>query len=104
MLDKLLSLIRKPAKRNLSKERKLLFKNVIFWKATKPNQTKHDNTHNINKKKQITKISNSFMTEIIFIVVKPKKKLKHTQNDPQSALIWRNALEKKNKWDCLVDT
>lgn len=94
MLDKLLSLIRKPAKRNLSKERKLIFKNVIFWKATKPNQTKHDNTHNINKRKQITKISNSFMTEIIFIVVKPKK-LKHTQNHPQSALIWRNALEKK---------
>lgn len=36
------------------------------------------------------------MTEIIFIVVKPKTK-KQTQNDPQSALIWRNVLEKKNK-------
>lgn len=34
------------------------------------------------------------MTEIIFIVVKPKTK-KQTQNDPQSALIWRNVLEKK---------
>lgn len=37
------------------------------------------------------------MTEIIFIVVKPKKKLKHTQNDPQSALIWRNAPERIKK-------
>lgn len=45
------------------------------------------------------------MTEIIFIVVKPKKTKKQTQNDPQSALIWRNTLERrKNKWDCLVDT
>lgn len=37
------------------------------------------------------------MTEIIFIVVKPKKTKKQTQNDPQSALIWRNTLERRKK-------
>lgn len=45
----------------------------------------------------------SFMTEIIFIVVKQKtEKYTHIQNDPQSALtIWRNTRKIR---DCLVDT
>lgn len=74
---------------------------MIFWKEiSKINQKQVDNTHNINQNE--TK-SISFMTEIIFIVVKQKlKKCTPTRNDPRSALtLWRNTRKIR---DCLVDT
>lgn len=70
-------------------------------KQQKPNQKL---TIRTTSTKTTTTKSISFMTEIIFIVVKQKtEKYTLTQNGPQSALtIWRYTSEKIR--DCLVDT
>lgn len=71
----------------------------MWYFGRPPNQIKPNLTIRTTstKKKQNTKISNSFMTEIIFIVVKPKKTKTHAKWPNQSALIWRNALEMKKQ-------
>lgn len=51
LLDKLLCLIRTSQLKKTKpfQKRKLLLKNVIFWKENNKNKSKVDNTHNINQ-------------------------------------------------------
>lgn len=92
------------------KRKKNPFKNVNCCKKCdilegKQQKTNQKLTIRTTSTKITTTKSISFMTEIIFIVVKQKtEKYTLTQNGPQSALtIWRYTSEKKIR-DCLVDT